>query len=64
MLSRICEDNTFEGLMKYIREIFIHEANTYQQFKMTILSLHLEDSQEAVIDDFMRMLENRVIKIK
>ena len=64
MLSRICDPSTFEELIKYIKEIFIHSASTYQQFKMTILSLHLEESLDLTVEDFISMLENRIDRIK
>ena len=49
MLGRICDSSTFDELAKYVREIFIHSASTYQQFKMTLLSLHLESSEEQTV---------------
>ena len=64
MLSRICDQSTFEELLKYIKEIFIHSASTYQQFKMTLLSLRLDEPTELTVEDFISMLQNRVDKIK
>jgi hypothetical protein len=64
MLARICDENTLSELIKYVKEIFIHSAATYQQFKMTIQSLHLEGPIEQIVEDFIGMLENRVEKIK
>jgi hypothetical protein len=41
MLSRITDRLAFDELIKQIREIFVHSSSSYQQFKLTILSLHL-----------------------
>lgn len=31
---------------------------------MTILSLHLDEPIERIVDDFMKMIENRVAKLR
>jgi len=42
MLARISDGQTFQELIKYLQEIFIHGSSTYQQFRSTTLSLKLD----------------------
>ncbi len=64
MLTRITDQQTFSELTKYIQEIFIHTSNTYHQFKSTILSLKLDGGEALVVEDFIKMIHNRLEKVQ
>lgn len=65
MMARICDPQAFQELMKYLQEIFIHASSTHQQFRTATLSLKLDKNYETqTAEEFMRMLENRLIRIQ
>jgi hypothetical protein len=64
MMNRIIDPQIFGEMINYMQEIFIHCSATYTQFKQTLASLQSEKIDPNLVEDFLKMLEQKGEKIK